>query len=109
MKIRIIKNNKSYSTLLDAVTKIPKQLISDKNIFMRAAALSLHLLVLSFVDDRDAGVMAHPSQLVSRGGEAHTMDPTTTTISILCHDGSKWHLLAPGCRLWLALNLLHIG
>ena len=53
--------------------------------------------------------MSDPGQLVARGREGHTMHPATRAMGKLSHDGTKWHLLPPASRLWLILNLLHIG
>ena len=53
--------------------------------------------------------MSDPGQLVARGREGHTVHPATGAMGELSHDGTKWHLLPPAGRLWLILNLLHIG
>ena len=53
--------------------------------------------------------MADPDQLVARGREGDIVDPATRSMTVLGHDCSEGHLLAPRSRLWLTLDLLHVG
>lgn len=67
------------------------------------------LVISSRVDDRDAGVVTDPGQLVARGREGDTVHPSSSTIVVLAQTVAKVQLLPPSGGGRLLLDLLHIS
>ena len=66
------------------------------------------LLRCTWVNNRNAAVVASESQRVSTRRKANSMDPARGVIQELPTDSVKWETLTPSTRFWARINALNV-